>query len=75
MAKTPLPSEKSKKLGNDVSGDGRKIQKKSLEKLSEIQESWLVDHAKQVNKLVVRLRKRLYRPMHVFQILKPIDVG
>lgn len=48
LAKTPLPAEKANKLGNDVTGDNRKIQKKSVEKLSDIQELWLIDHAKQV---------------------------
>lgn len=52
LAKTPLPAEKANKLGNDMSGDNRKIQKKSVEKLSDIQESWLVDHAKQVTRML-----------------------
>ncbi|XP_046687148.1 LOW QUALITY PROTEIN: protein odr-4 homolog [Homalodisca vitripennis] len=34
------------------SGDGKKNQKKSLENLSDIKESWIVDHAKQVTRML-----------------------
>ncbi|XP_054262969.1 protein odr-4 homolog [Macrosteles quadrilineatus] len=52
LAKTPLPADKSSKLGNDLSGDSRKSQRKSVEKLIDIQESWLVDHAEQVTRML-----------------------
>nr|WHO17341.1 olfactory receptor 7 [Matsumurasca onukii] len=52
LAKTPLPAEKATKLGNDVSGDLRNIQRKSVGKINEIQDSWLVDHAIQVTRML-----------------------
>uniref|UniRef100_A0A1B6KFK8 Protein odr-4 homolog n=1 Tax=Graphocephala atropunctata TaxID=36148 RepID=A0A1B6KFK8_9HEMI len=52
FAKTPLPIEKADGLGDDEIGDGKKNQKKSVPNLSDIKESWVVDHAKEVTRML-----------------------
>jgi len=52
FTKTPLPTEKVAKLENELSCDTRKFQKKSLEKIGDIPESCIVDHAIQVTHML-----------------------
>lgn len=48
LARTPLPSEKTVTDGSDLNENASKLQRKSVNKLTDIQEIWLADHAKQV---------------------------
>lgn len=52
LARTPLPSEKTVTDGSDLNENASKLQRKSVSKLTDIQEIWLADHAKQVTRML-----------------------
>lgn len=52
LARTPLPSEKTVTDGSDLNENASKLQRKSVGKLTDIQEIWLAEHAKQVTRML-----------------------
>lgn len=52
LARTPLPSEKTVTDGSDLNENASKLQRRSVDKLTDIQEMWLADHAKQVTRML-----------------------
>lgn len=52
LARTPLPSEKTVTDGSDLNENASKLQRKSVNKLTDVQEIWLADHAKQVTRML-----------------------